>query len=89
MSARLLFDAWLTLVLLSVGTAVISMLAVSDEDRWVTAAAVLGLAGFKARLIHESYLGLRQSRFWTRLFDGVIALFLALAFALYLLGTRV
>jgi uncharacterized membrane protein YjjP (DUF1212 family) len=88
MSARLLIDAWLALVLLSVVTAAISMLTVSDEDRWMTAAVVLGLAGYKARLILGSYLGLRQSRFWTRLFDSVIVLFLAVAFALYLLGTR-
>jgi hypothetical protein len=32
------------------------------------------------------YLRLNQSRFWMRLFDMVLATFLGLAFAAYLLG---
>ena len=62
-------------------------LAKADFDRMIKiAAGVLALAGLKARMILIRYLRLNQSRFWMRLFDMVLATFLGLAFAAYLLG---
>lgn len=85
-SSRALVEAWSALVVLSAATTAMTMLEVSQQTRWVIAGTVLCLAGAKARVILARYLGLRQTRFWTRLFDAVIALFLAIAFALYLMG---
>jgi hypothetical protein len=52
----------------------------------IVAAAVLILAGIKARTILARYLALNTSRFWTRAFDMALGFFLVLAFALYSFG---
>lgn len=87
-SERTLIGAWAGLVALSAATTATTMLDVSQDVRWAVAAMVLGLAGAKARLILGRYLGLRQSRFWTHVFDAAIALFLAIAFVLFGMGAR-
>ncbi len=86
MTARSLIEAWAALVALSMGTAALTMFRVSGSTRTTIAAGVLALAGLKARMILIRYLRLNQSRFWMRLFDMVLATFLGLAFAAYLLG---
>ncbi|MCU0880971.1 MAG: hypothetical protein MUF06_24650 [Pirellulaceae bacterium] len=88
MTARGLIEAWAALVALSMGTAALTMLDVSGSTRTVIAAGVLALAGLKSRVILARYLRLNQSRFWTRLFDVVLAIFLGIAFAAYLLGIQ-
>jgi len=88
MPARVLIEAWVALVVLSAGTTVMTLLEVTGPARTLIAAGVLGLAGLKARVILARYLGLRQTRFWTRMFDAAIAAFLTIAFSLYLFGTR-
>jgi len=81
-----LVAAWGALVALSVATTVLSLIDAAGPARALSAAAVIVLAGLKARVILARYLGLAQSRFWTRGFDGVLGVFLALAFGIYLVG---
>lgn len=88
MPARDLVEAWVALVVLSVGTALLATADVSGRGATVVAAGVLVLAGLKARVILARYLGLAGTRFWTRVFDMVIGLFLALSFALYAFGAE-
>lgn len=87
MPARDLVEAWVALVVLSVGTALLATADTSGRGATVVAAGVLVLAGLKARVILARYLGLAGTRFWTRVFDMVIGLFLALSFALYTFGS--
>lgn len=87
MPARDLIKAWLALIALSFGTVLIASDAVSGRGGMLAGAAVLVLAGLKARVILGRYLGLSGSRFWTRTFDLAIGIFLALAFALYVIGS--
>ena len=85
MPARDLVEAWMALVVLSIGTVLIAM--ASGHSGALMAAGVLTLAGIKARVILSRYLGLAGSRFWTRTFDLVVWLFLALSFALYMFAS--
>lgn len=87
MPARDLVEAWGALVVLSIGTVLIASVGASGDRGTLTAAGVLALAGVKARVILARYLGLAGSRFWTRTFDLVIGIFLALAFGLYAFGS--
>lgn len=88
MSARPLVEAWIALVALSVATTLMTLAVPSGAGRMLVAAGVLGLAGLKARVILVRYLGLQNSRFWMRTFDLMIGVFLALGFAVYVLGTK-
>lgn len=72
--------------MLSGATTLLSILQPSVPARLAVAAAVLVLAGLKARVILSSYLGLDATRFWTRSFDLVIGCFLSIAYTLYLFG---
>jgi hypothetical protein len=85
---RQLIEAWAGLVLLSVGTTLVTLYELSPQGRWVAPAVVLGLAGLKARIILGRYLGLKQSKFWMHLFDAAMLLFMAIAMTLYLLGAE-
>lgn len=85
MPTRDLVHAWLALLLLSYGTVLIASNG-THASAWM-AGGVLLLAGLKARVILARYLGLSGSRFWMRVFDLAIGLFLAAAFALYLFGS--
>jgi hypothetical protein len=87
MPVRDLVEAWVALVVLSVGTALLATADTSSRGATVVAAGVLVLAGLKARVILARYLGLASTRFWTRAFDMAIGLFLALSFALYTFGS--
>lgn len=87
MPVRDLVGAWVALVVLSFGTVLLATADVSGSAATFVAAAVLVLAGFKARVILAHYLGLAGSRFWTRAFDMAIGLFLVLAFALHTFGS--
>jgi len=86
MPARPLIIAWFTLAALSGATALLTVYRPESEMRSGFAAAVLVLAGFKARVILQRYLGLGQSRFWMRAFDLAIGGFVAVAFGIYLAG---
>ncbi len=87
MPARDLVKAWMALIALSLGTVLVASDTVSAHGGMIAGAAVLVLGGLKARVILGRYLGLSGSRFWTRTFDLAIGLFLALAFALYAIGS--
>jgi hypothetical protein len=86
MPAPVLIKAWLALVVLSVGTVLLTMTGASGHGQYVAAGGVLLLAGMKAHVILTRYLGLAGSRFWTQAFDAVIGGFLVLSFALYAFG---
>jgi hypothetical protein len=85
---RDLVQAWAALVVLSLGTVVLSSIGTAGQRGAFVAAGVLVLAWLKARVILGRYLGLAGSRFWTRTFGLVIGMFLVLSFALYLFGSR-
>lgn len=79
-----LTKAWVKLVALGFCTAALASVHLAQPAwRLLAGACVLLLAGAKARLILGQYLGLKSSRFWTNVFDLVLALFLVAAFALF------
>lgn len=67
--------AWLWLLALSAAS---TALAASGAAGAGFALAVLGLAGLKARVILQDYLGLAAAPAWARGFDLALALLLAL-----------
>lgn len=87
MPVRDLVHAWVALVVLSLGTALVATAGLSGQAEMFAAAGVLVLAGLKARVILARYLGLACTRFWTRVFDFAIGMFLVVSFALYAFGT--
>lgn len=86
MPAREISKAWVALAVLSAATALLTLHRAGSETRTIIAAAVLLLAGLKARVILSRYLGLGTSRFWMRTFDLAIGGFLVIAYGLYLAG---
>lgn len=84
MAQRTLVTAWLWLVALAIGTALLTRVDGTGPGRGIVTAAVLALAGVKARIIVASYLGLRDSRFWMTAFDMALAGLLATALGLAL-----
>lgn len=86
MPSRPIMEAWVTLTALSAATALLTVVRAASEYRTGIAAAVLVLAGLKARVILARYLGLGGSRFWMRTFELAIGGFLAGAYGLYLAG---
>lgn len=85
MPGRDLFHAWFALLALSFATVLLASVG-TQGSTWI-AGGLLVLAGLKAKVILGRYLGLADSRFWTRVFDAVVWLFLAAAFAVYLFGS--
>lgn len=77
--------AWFALLALSLATTGMTLL--TGMPKALAGGLLLALAGLKARLILSRYLELRRSRFWMRLFDLVIGLFLLIAYAIYLIGS--
>lgn len=88
MSDRELIHGWLILVVLSLCTTAAAILSAAGQSRLLIGGVVLALAGFKARVIFGRYLGLARSRVWRRGSDGVLVVFLTLAFCVYAFGTK-
>lgn len=86
MSTRSLIEAWIVLVLLSAGTAILTLIEASASYRLMIGGGVLVLAGLKARVILTRYLGLSPSRFWKQIFDVLLFIFLSIAYVIYVLG---
>jgi membrane protease YdiL (CAAX protease family) len=82
--SRDLVKAWGLLVILGFATTALAAIGGTGFLRHIIAFSVLILAGAKARLILNEYLGLRKTRFWRRTFELSIGLFLTLALVLYL-----
>ena len=82
MSPTDIYKAWAILLALSFATTAMTLYDGSSPS--VIAAALLALAGLKARTILARYLELQRSPFWMNAFDLVIGIFLLIAFALYL-----
>ncbi len=80
---RRLVTTWVMLALFSLATTALTLTTMAGNARYAVGLGVLLLAGAKARFILQNYLKLRTSSFWTRAFDLLIGLFLALAFALF------
>jgi nitric oxide reductase NorF protein len=87
MPVRDLVEAWAILVVLSFGTVLLAAYGTAGSNGTLVAGGVLALAGLKARVILSRYLGLAQSRFWTRVFDVIVGLFLIASFVVFLAGT--
>ena len=78
-----LIKAWGQLVALSAGTTALATFGVDWGGGFVV--IILILSGWKARIILNSYLGLKASKFWQRGFNAFIGMFLILALGLYFL----
>lgn len=76
-----LVKAWGWLVALSLSTTVIA--SITNGAGAGFAAVVLILSGWKARVILGSYLGLKNSRYWSRGFNSFIGFFIVVAFGIY------
>lgn len=84
MTGETLIRAWITLILLSIGSALLSLWQIPQEWKFVAGATILTLAWLKARVILLRYLGLAQAPFWARGFGISLALFCLLLLGLYL-----
>ena len=89
MSASALVRSWTALVVLSVATTGLTLVEARGTLGVAVGAGVLLLAGLKARIIVAHYLALSRSRFWMRAFTSALVAFLAVAFAIHLLGSGV
>ena len=85
MTRDTLFRAWLVLILLSGGSAIISELVTSGFDRRVAGVLIVVLAMLKARVILTRYLGLSQAPSWRSGFTLALSFFCAVLLGLYLI----
>ena len=79
-----LLRAWIALIALSGGSAIVSVLVGTGLNRSVAGTAILFLALFKSRVILSRYLGLWQAAGWLRGFSITLVFFAALLLGLYL-----
>lgn len=84
MTREALIRAWATLILLSIGSALLSLWEIPQEWKFLAGATILTLAWLKARVILLRYLALAQAPFWARGFGISLALFCLLLLGLYL-----
>ncbi len=84
MTGETLIKAWIALILLSIGSALLSLWQIPQEWKFVAGATILTLAWLKARVILLRYLGLAEAPFWARGFGISLALFCLLLLGLYL-----
>ncbi|WP_348774530.1 cytochrome C oxidase subunit IV family protein [Ruegeria atlantica] len=77
-----LLRAWLTLLALSLVSALLTMLPILPE---LLSAGILILALIKARVILALYLDLAKSQVWLRGFTAVLTGFVLVIFSLYLM----
>jgi len=80
-----LWRAWIALAVLSLASTALAQWDLAGLAQAVAGAAILTLAFFKARLILGRYLGLAAAPYWQSGFNLVIALYMGLLLALYLL----
>ncbi|WP_299351224.1 cytochrome C oxidase subunit IV family protein [uncultured Shimia sp.] len=81
-----LTKAWIWLIALSAGSAVVAMLVAQGMDRRIAGAAILVLALLKSRTILTRYLGLSEAPSLRRGFNLVLTLYCVLLLGLYLIG---
>ncbi len=79
-----LLRAWVWLIALSAGSALISMAPGQGLGRQIAGVVIVLLALAKARIILAQYLRLAQAPGWLRGFTVVIALFGVLVLGLFL-----
>lgn len=79
-----LFRAWGALIVLSLGSTVLSMIDFPGHWMAVAGAVILILAWIKARIVLARYMGLARAPAWRRGFDICLGLFAALLIGLYL-----
>lgn len=77
--------AWIALVALSGGSALVAAAAGAGGDRRLAGAAILALAVIKARVILARYLGLWRAPSWRRGFNLSLSLLALLLLGLYLI----
>ena len=78
--------AWVWLIALSGGSAVVAVLVGQGLDRRAAGAAILLLALLKSRTILSRYLGLAEAPSLQRGFNLVLSIYFVLLLALYLIG---
>lgn len=76
--------AWGTLIVLSLGSTVLSMIVLPEVWMAVAGASILLLAWVKARIVLACYMGLARAPAWQRGFDICLGLFAAALIGLYL-----
>ena len=81
-----LTKAWIWLIALGGGSAVVAVLVGEGLDRRIAGAAILLLALLKSRTILSRYLALDEAPSLRRGFNLVLSIFFALLLALYLIG---
>lgn len=79
-----LFRAWGALIVLSLGSTVLSMIVLPDLWVAVAGVSILVLAWIKARIVLARYMGLARAPAWQRGFDICLGLFAAMLIGLYL-----
>lgn len=89
MNSDALSKAWIWLMALSGGSALVAMLVGQGMDRRLAGAAILFLALLKSRTILSRYLGLAEAPSWKRGFNMVLGFYCAVLLAIYLIGGTV
>lgn len=79
-----LFRAWGILIVLSLGSTVLSMIALPGLWMAVAGVSILVLAWIKARIVLAGYMGLVRAPAWQRGFDICLGLFAVMLVGLYL-----
>ena len=78
--------AWIWLIALSGGSALVALMVERGMDRRIAGSLILILALFKSRTILSRYLGLIDAPSWRRGFNLVLSFYCVLLLGLYLVG---
>ncbi len=87
MTRDTLTRAWIWLIALSAGSAVVALFVEQGMDRRIAGSLILILALFKSRTILSRYLGLADAPSWRRGFNMVLSFYCVLLLGLYLIGS--
>ncbi len=87
MTRDTLTRAWIWLIALSAGSAVVAVFVEQGMDRRIAGSLILILALFKSRTILSRYLGLADAPSWRRGFNMVLSFYCVLLLGLYLIGS--
>ena len=84
MTQRTLYIAWVSLIVLSLGSTLLSLSGVWTHWQLAASIATLVLAWQKARIILAQYLGLAAASAWRRGFEFALGMLCLLMLGLYL-----
>ncbi|SHJ74097.1 hypothetical protein SAMN05444000_11290 [Shimia gijangensis] len=89
MKTDTLSKAWIWLIALSGGSAVVAVFVEQGMDRRIAGSVILALALLKSRTILSRYLGLSEAPSWRRGFNMVLTFYCVVLLGLYLIGGSV